>query len=463
MPADRLINVEVSATGTRTMNGRYVPGDVTVIRTWTTKHDLSLEDLVESGGSRDVITRRWRVRFDSRIYTTPTSHMDVEDGVHFSITHMNEITDQGRNNQTLRRRWIDLTGSAFDMRIWPFGNKLETRNSYYSDVVLAGIVARAQGKTLAIPAATAALESCAGLIGRAFLSCEVSGRDVVAEALTPTTLELMGRSLIRIGQLVMLITTEGGRLVLLPAETFDVSGPPQPDRWEYRLTIGGPTHMQTYDHVQASEVVHIMYAADAAKPWQGNGPIQVAHLAGKLSAETMNALANESSGPVAQLLGIPVDGDDPSVEKLKSDIANAAGRLALLESGDWDEQGGGNVALKPNRIGPNPPEGLVSVADLASREIYGACGISPSMFQISPAAALKESYRIALFNVIAPLGVLVQAELRAKLDASITLGWQELHAHDISGRARAFQQMVVGGMAIDKAVQLAGLLVSDEV
>ena len=346
------------------------------------------------------------------------------------------------------------------MRIpWPF-NKLETRESY-TDTVIAAIVARAQGKTLAIPAATAALESCAGLVGRAFMSAEVSGRDVISEALTPTTLELMGRSLIRIGQLVMLITTEGGRLVLLPAETVDVSGPPQPDRWEYRLTVGGPSHTMSYDHVPASEVVHIMYAAEPSRPWHGVGPIQVAHLAGKLSAETVNALANESSGPVAQLLGIPVDGDDPTVEKLKADIANAAGRVALLENSDWGDAGGGNMALKPNRIGPNPPEGLVSVADLASREIFGACGLSPSLFQISPAAALREAYRIALFNVIQPLGVLVQAELRAKLDTSITFAWEELRAHDLSGRARSFQQMVAGGMDVGQAVQVAGLMVAD--
>ena len=123
----------------------------------------------------------------------------------------------------------------------------------------------------------------------------------------------------------------------------------------------------------------------------------------------------------------------------------------------------GNMALKPNRIGPNPPEGLVSVAELASREVFSACGFNPSMFQVAPAAALKESYRIAFANVISPLGVLVQAELRAKLDASITLGWQELRAHDVSGRARAFQQMVAGGMDVAQAINLSGLMVSDEV
>ena len=36
------------------------------------------------------------------------------------------------------------------MRLWPF-SKLETRDDSYSDTVIAAIVARAQGKTLAIP------------------------------------------------------------------------------------------------------------------------------------------------------------------------------------------------------------------------------------------------------------------------------------------------------------------------
>ena len=34
-------------------------------------------------------------------------------------------------------------------------------------------------------------------------------------------------------------------------------------------------------------------------------------------------------------------------------------------------------------------------------------------------------------------------------------------ASDLSGRARAFQSMVGGGMAVDQAVAVAGLMVED--
>ena len=79
---------------------------------------------------------------------------------------------------------------------------------------------------------------------------------------------------------------------------------------------------------------------DASTPWRGNGPIAVANLAGQLSAETVRALAEESSGPVGRLLGIPVDGQDATVAGLKSDITQAKGRVALLETGDWNTAGG---------------------------------------------------------------------------------------------------------------------------
>ena len=95
--------------------------------------------------------------------------------------------------------------------------------------------------------------------------------------------------------------------------------------------------------------------------------------------------------------------------------------------------------------------------ELSSREIWAAVGFNSSLFMGSQAAAVRESWRLALFGVLAPLGRLVQAEIRAKLDAEITIGWQELRASDLSGRARAFQSMVGGGMA----VAVAGLMVED--
>ena len=98
--------------------------------------------------------------------------------------------------------------------------------------------------------------------------------------------------------------------------------------------------------------------------------------------------------------------------------------------------------------------------ELSSREIWAAVGFNASLFEGSQAAAVREAWRLALFGVLAPLGRLVESELRGKL-GDVTLDWRELRASDLSGRARAFQSMVGGGMPVADAVAIAGLMVED--
>ncbi len=294
-------------------------------------------------------------------------------------------------------------------------------------------------------------------------AAEVSGPDSLTSALTPGVLALIGRELIRRGEVVFLIDTTAGKLRLIPAETHDVEGGPFPEEWEYRLTLGGPSRTVTYDFVPAASVLHFRYAVDSARPWRGNGPIAVANLAGKLSAETVNALANESSGPVGRLLGIPVDGQDATVQALKADIRDARGRTALIETGDWANSGGDSkVDLKTERFGAEPPASMVELVSVASREIYAACGFNAALWGGAQAASVREAWRLALFGVLSPLGRLVQAELQSKLDDEVSLTWTELRASDLSGRARAFQSMVGGGMEVERAAGLAGLMVTDD-
>ena len=209
-------------------------------------------------------------------------------------------------------------------------------------------------------------------------------------------------------------------------------------------------------------MLHFRYAADASTPWRGNGPVEVAALAGRLSAETVRALGDESSGPVGRLLGIPVDGADATVEGLKADIRDARGRTALIETGDWANSGGDSkVDLKTERFGAEPPASLVQLVTIASQEVYSACGLNQALWGGSQAAAVREAWRLCLFGVLSPLGRLVEAELKAKLDDEVSLTWTELRASDLSGRARAFQSMVGGGMDISKAIAVAGLMVED--
>ena len=94
------------------------------------------------------------------------------------------------------------------MRIrWPWStdDALERRDSSYTDALVTAITANAAGQTTAFPTATAALEACAGLVGRSFAAAEVTGPDRSIEALTPGLLNMIGRTLIRKGEIVLYI------------------------------------------------------------------------------------------------------------------------------------------------------------------------------------------------------------------------------------------------------------------
>lgn len=345
--------------------------------------------------------------------------------------------------------------------------KRETRaDSSYTDALVAAITANARGETTAFPTATSALESCAGLVGRAFAAAEVDGPAYAVDALTPETMLMIGRALIRRGEIVFGMDVSEGRLFLWPAASHDVDGDHDPRSWRYRLNLAGPDLQTTRENVSGVEVVHLCYARDPETPWRGYGPLQVAQLAGRLSAETTAALADEASGPRGSFLPMPSKGgDDPTLAKLRGDIKKARGTMLAVESmgtmaagapapaGDWMQK----------RFGAAPPEALVRLLGTATIEVMGACGLSPSLFMDGDGTGKRESWRQALFAVIQPLGRIVETEMRIKLDApNLKISWSELRASDLQARARSFQSMVQAGMDIEKAVRLSGLVLPED-
>ena len=150
---------------------------------------------------------------------------------------------------------------------------------------------------------------------------------------------------------------------------------------------------------------------------------------------------------------------------MKADIRKLAGKVALVESqvsGGWDNaQAGRSVSreYEPRRLGANPPPGLISQAELASREVFAACGVPYSLFaERGDGTAQRESYRRLLHATIVPLAEIAGEELSEKFETPIALSFDRLFARDLSGRARAFQSLVGGGMDVEKAAALAGLM-----
>ena len=336
-------------------------------------------------------------------------------------------------------------------------SKREKRESSFTDTLVQQILSSATGASLALPTATGALETACGVISRAFSVAEVQGPPWAQRALTPACLGMVGRALIRDGEIVLAIDGDADGIALRPVADHDVTGGYDPSSWVYSLTLAGPSYLATRGPVGAAGVVHIQYTCDPARPWHGIGPIQSATLAGRLSAETVKALPDEASGPRGHLLPVPgKDGEDDTLTQLKADIRKLNGSTALVES---------TSSLSPDRsmqqdwttkrLGFDAPASLVDIANAATREVLAACGISPALFDSRAAAASREAYRQLLHGVIAPLGKIVAAELTEKLETEISLDWTELRAGDIAGRARAFSTMVGAGMDPGRAAGLS--------
>ena len=291
---------------------------------------------------------------------------------------------------------------------WPWEKRATGgTNSSYTDTLIRTIVNQAGG-TVANPSATGALEMASGTIARAFMAAEIDGPESIMATLTPGLLSMIGRELIRRGEWLGLIEVKGGRPMVYPVAYVTVNGGYDPETWTYELTLAGPDRTSSLYSVSAERVIHIRYAQDPERPWRGVGPIQAAALAGKLSAETLEALGDEASGPRGSFLPTPdKDGQDDTLALLRGDVRKAKGSMLFVESMADAFQSGAERSpqdWQAKRFGAMVPDAMVDMSSMVTREILGACGVSATLFDPKSSAAMREAWRQLLFGTVAPLG-----------------------------------------------------------
>ena len=351
---------------------------------------------------------------------------------------------------------------------WPWSKpepeKRETQP--FSDAVIQAIVAAAEGTTPGDPAQTWALECAANLYARAFAAAKVSGERT--ERLTPGTLALIARNLIRRGDSLHVIDLRRGVVDFLPAGSWDVRGGWDEATWFYHCDLFGPSGNITR-LVSSGGVLHFRYAYEASRPWHGIGPLGWARESAALKANLEKRLSEEAGGPVAHVLPIPQDGgdgeaDDP-LATLKADIAGAKGRTILTETtaAGWGEgmSAAPRADWKPSRLGAHPPDVLRSLRSEAGMAVLSACGVPVSLATDADGTSQRESWRRFVMGAVEPLLGIVREELETKLETEIAFDLTGLWAHDLQGRAQAFQKMIQGGMALPDAVAASGLAVDE--
>ena len=64
-------------------------------------------------------------------------------------------------------------------------------------------------------------------------------------------------------------------------------------------------------------------------------------------------------------------------------------------------------------------------------------------------------------GAVEPLLGIVGAEVSRKLETAVSFDLGGLRAHDLQGRASAFQRLVAGGVPVNEALATSGLLAEE--
>ena len=227
----------------------------------------------------------------------------------------------------------------------------------YGDLVLSGLESIVSGDTANV-LRTTAMESASGMWARALAAATVTGD---RGALTRRVRHMIGRSLIRAGEIVFAIRVDAGRVVLDPCSTFEVL----PD-WRYRVEVPEPGGRFVAATHPREGVCHFIWTSDAREPWRGRSPLGSASLGGRLAANVESKLADETGAPSALILPVPSDGGAPALQQIRQDIAGRQGegrasRRHVERMGRRDHEGdAARLAIAASRAdGPERAEGAV--------------------------------------------------------------------------------------------------------
>ncbi len=340
-------------------------------------------------------------------------------------------------------------------------NETRASSEGFTEARLLALLTAADG----VPSATAVMEVAAGLWARGFASAIVTPRTPATQALTPTIMAYIGRQLHQCGQAVLEMEVRRGRLVLRPASSWTVTGGMDPEGWDWQLTFAGPTASEVVT-MPASRVLNLQYSYEAERPWVGIGPLGHAATTRSLLGRIESRLSEEMGQSVGAVLPVP---DLGASAQLQTDLRALEGELTLVQGMQSGWQDPSQTPSQrhpdwtPRRLGGNPPDSLRALRAEVSRAVLAASGVPVSLLGDSEGTLAREGWRQFLLGTLAPLGRIIGPALAEGLDAeALEFDWERVGASDITGRARAFQSLVGGGMEVEKAAALSGLVVSDE-
>lgn len=306
-------------------------------------------------------------------------------------------------------------------------------------------------------ALTAAEETIAGLWARALGSARVRPATPLTKLITTEVLQSIGREFIRAGESLWTLDMRGMRL--LQASHWDVHGVTiDPMDWTYRLDIQAPD-AQISRYEMAAGVLHFRHAARPEQPWVGVSPLSASETTRQLLRQLEAKLSEEIATTVGQIIPVPST-QQTQTAGLQAQLRELKGKIVLVPStsSGWGE---GRQSAPPRdwqktRLGADPPTALMDLRSKVTMSLAHAAGIPTAVLAGDSDVGSREAWRQFLHGTIAPLGEIIEEELRMKLDPDITLDFENLFASDVQGRARAFGSLIQAGMPMAQAAMYTG-------
>ena len=274
-------------------------------------------------------------------------------------------------------------------------------------------------------------------------------------ALSPDYMARVARRLLTGGNAVDAIRVNRDGLALLPASTWDVTGPPDPARWRYIVDLPGPSRDETI-RTSADGVIHVRIG-QGKYPWDGRSPLRNAGLTARMLKRLELRLGDETGSRAGYLLQYDTGLAAGAVQAIEADVKAArGGTVVTAKGGGVDGVRSGNHGWGLQRVGATVPAGNIELRRDVGMDALAALGINPRLV-IGDGSAVREAYRQLLRIAIAPLGKIVAAELTAKLDREVAINFDPIFAADAAAAARAFKAYVESGLPTNEAKELAGI------
>ena len=346
--------------------------------------------------------------------------------------------------------------------MWPFGRKQEVRADF-TQVRLDAAFKRVSGDA-GRAGALAVAEACVSLWERALSSATVMPDNRAMTGVTPQFLALAGRTLAVRGEIVAAIRVVDGQARIQPATSWDVDG--GISSWFYRCDFDGPS-ASTTEVLPSDAVVHLRIGCEVKAPWRGRAPLAHGRETAALATAVEEALKIEALLPIGRIA--PFAGSAVALQESGYGSSLEAGGVTVVNAhplGSLGMSGGtGRESHKLLPFGPEPSTVMEALRTHAGHDICNAYGISLSFFSATgDGAGQRESWRRFWVGTVAPLGRVIETELRAKLDTGAMLSFEALRASDEDGRSRAvarraaaLKTLLDAGIERPEAMRISGL------